>query len=809
MRLFRYNVFFIFIIGYTFIHPCNIYAGPGDCSHIHDYKISESGGANNRRSFVNRENAPVYQSATSDEIVTHLDFNDRVFLYKYFNNRLSIDKDGKIFGWMDPEHLLCAQKPLKTHGKSGIEKKFVVMSKSQARKKNQPHVFPDAYPDPTSKSCNNKCRTLTRFKSYFIFDESDTRYLISPAYRLETGKNLLMGWVDKTAGYVWNTALALRPDDDLPDTAPVFAYLDNKDATNRTNGRPILGGKRWFTDDIRIPIIDRTKVDNFYKIIIPVPGVGVNKVSDNKFIIPAINPEKFSNPNSGIDAIKRLTQNLDVFFLIDGTRSMGPHIDIVSETIKDISNRLIQQISLDSTSLRMGFGIYRDHYAKNHELGDWFHFPRNCQLNPDELQQNLDAFYRKLNFYNKNTYGDASKGDRDFEENMFGGIKKAIREFARCPDHSKVLFVIGDHGYSAENQKRFYNKRPVTIDSLADGLKENVNLFFIQVAPSEKIRNANFDDISYAKKESARVGYDRAYQLFTTQAKDLLQRVRNFHQSTRFDMDDHFFEITDYQLSESIVDQIHVFSELVPEIGNEIAISLTGGESLVRVIERLLQNKKYRNVPGLFWDIIQEAGCENLGEQCKNSVIDTTLFGFIPDENLAIDAWCHAQDLEKYLNILRDINAVGEISGNALRTQLVSGMMETLARYIINPSYNATDDETMSEYLERASTLPVRLESPLFHYKHAQLTDRNQVPDCVIEAMNSWIGNAITLLKVVKKNRQPQYIFEKNTICKNADNIPILKEITSEPFPEEDMSYSYANDETNTTIYWIPAEYLP
>jgi len=44
--------------------------------------------------------------------------------------------------------------------------------------------------------------------------------------------------------------------------------------------------------------------------------------------------------------------------------------------------------------------------------------------------------------------------DKDFSENLYGGLVKASLDFASCPDHLKLIVVIGDAGYDADAQRQ-------------------------------------------------------------------------------------------------------------------------------------------------------------------------------------------------------------------------------------------------------------------------------------------------------------------------------------------------------------------
>jgi hypothetical protein len=189
----------------------------------------------------------VYNDDDSFDIITHLNFQQRVIIESSKNNRLKIDT-GEIKGWMTPTDLLCADKPLRGQPE-GFGQKFIVMTDK-------------AFPGPKTIDCHGRCQELSRFTNYFIFDKQDNRFLLSPYYSLPS-INPQIGWVDVDKGYRWNTALGIRP------IESVCVYRTQDDAVKKKNGIPVLGGNQWFKWDQRIPIIGTTKDGQFYEVIVP------------------------------------------------------------------------------------------------------------------------------------------------------------------------------------------------------------------------------------------------------------------------------------------------------------------------------------------------------------------------------------------------------------------------------------------------------------------------------------------------------------------------------------------------------------
>jgi len=794
------------------------YSGPGDCSNFKKYKIPKSGRVDSKKSFVLTQNSPVYSDDVSFDIISQLGFQHRVHILHSNNNRLKIDA-GVISGWMAPTDLLCADKPLREpleNGQEGLEQKFVVITETMKRTQDPQKYKVIAYPGPKTTDCHGRCKELSRFTYYFIFDKQGNRVLLSSNYTLPSAYPL-MGWVDIDKGFHWNSALGIRPIED------VYLYRSEDDARKKKRGFHCPGGVQWFKWDQRIPIINKTK-DEFYEIIVPIPGIGITKDSNNNVYIPAtatkttIDFDQFTNPDKGTKKITYKTDNIDVFFLIDGTRSMGPSMDKVIRVVTTISNRIFNRDCKKCTS-KFGFGIYRDDYAGKKNLGDWYSLPADCDINNRKMKRNFKKFLRDLPNCRDYTFSDRTRGDKDFEENLFGGIDQAIKEFSKCPDRLKVLYIIGDHGYSGDNQRNFYGKQPISTATIVDGLKKNVLVHFIQIDTSEKIRNANFNNvyISEEKKKRARKGYDRAYALFESQAVDILTKI--FVNRNNSQIAQQFNSLEEYDLVDNIMKKLNEYIYNSPKVGKEISSRLIAGESLVDIIAKLQKYDEFRNLPGLYWDIIYETGCKHLGAQCTESVMDVTFKGFIrKDSKIEYDVWCHADKLRKYMLVLNGITEVSKTnSGSAIRTLMIKGVYQTLERVLGEPPFSETG-ESIGTYLTRNALLPVRIDSPLFQYSIDELNDRNTVRDCVIENLNIWIKNIYKILQIVSDDNHSKPNFttmskNRNT-CIAAQNIPYIiqtsiKPITFTDNQSENKLMSYSHILHNTTFYWIPNQFLP
>jgi len=144
---------------------------------------------------------------------------------------------------------------------------------------------------------------------------------------------------------------------------------------------PVIGNldRRWYTFKHHIPIIDKVQYKSkyFYKIAAPTVAVAVDPGKEAEESTPTTSDQKgalgvqaaigddtntFAFMN-GLNELEKL-KFVDVFFLVDATKSMGPYIDQVFDVIKHIQSSLEKKSGWKGTTFRYGFRVYRDTYDK-------------------------------------------------------------------------------------------------------------------------------------------------------------------------------------------------------------------------------------------------------------------------------------------------------------------------------------------------------------------------------------------------------------------------------------------------------------
>ncbi|MBF0589298.1 MAG: hypothetical protein HQL53_09225, partial [Magnetococcales bacterium] len=484
------------------------------------------------------------------------------------------------------------------------------------------------------------------------------------------------------------------------------------------------------------------------------------------------------------------------------------------------------------TQLRFGFRVYRDPYADplamdeipGDGVGEGFPLPDECQMDKQEQMATFRKFQRSLSTV------EVTQDDKDdYEENLFGGLRQALsKDLTACPDHLKLLFVIGDHGYKVGAKYQ----SPVNENELVKLLRggddptvkgNNVIHFFIQTP---------------ARSMAARhpKAYTRAYQRFSQQAKDLL--VKSLPLDSQ--VNDHFLQMEQETLVPKLVQTVGSLSR--SSMIDEIILDVRGGQALDAVISRF--KRQHIDIPGVFWHVLKKGGCGKLGERCQERVFDTTQVSYVEANDEAVEElWITSSALSSWIRILRGFEGYYELPEHHLRRALISALVLGLQQEIRKPPIDVSG-ETPAEYAQRRGGLPVRRHSPLLSYPVASLaaehTRRDSqgkllvvnkagkpildalgrtieaTPSCELRRLALWAIRSKEILEVVERNTtRPVFKSERyaTTLCPGATAngrlLPhIVGTIDAQPLgPNEEYRYSHAFG--GRRGYWVPKGYLP
>jgi hypothetical protein len=742
---------------------------------------------------VLRDNVPVYYNERGSDKKTTLQFGEVLDALSISDSktsgRIQICKSGCLpdepLGWMDRQDLLCKIHPLKN--KEGLERKAFIKTPPQPEIVEQGRIRVKKT-NVTAYSCyNDSCKTsknsLSRFEMYFIFAEKQQRYLLSDKYNISQTPPLI-GWVDKDKILMWNTSLQLRPKEAVD---YIRAYPEQKNYRNRAvkiNPRAAIdlaGGNTWYKFPLHVPLLEKPtdKGREYYHV--SAPGIGMKGFD-------------VENMNQQTELVEQLKQ-IDVFFLLDGTRSMQPSLDAAKNFSRKIVNDLSNKHDYRETHFRFGFRVYRDNFkgsrwAGDESIGEGLPLSGTCKAKANITKKNQKKFNYKIS--NVQESDERSNEDSSYTENLFKGLRQAVKDMSNCPNRVKILFVIGDHG---DNKKSIPNS---VYRRLTQTFTKSVRLFFIQT-PNEKPYNNE---------------YQTAYKRFQTQANSLLKKVypgMNYRDNLKT-LEQATGNQIIAQLQTMIVQQVSNFSP--SSAINEIILKLRAGQSVKNIIE---QGMREGDLPILYWQILEKDLCQAANKQCKDSVDHRVIDAYIPVSNkLVEEIWISSRELNNWKSVLRPLfneantrKRLNEQKRDFLRTlkeetQLILGYPEIA---------QASEVEILGDILKRINGLPVREHSPLMQYSKREILD---MPQCEFHRLTKWIKDIFDLLTRLTANPTYKVAYSLDPypesqcrgISDKGKNIQRLRLKPPKPLGPSD-EYRYDHSFRKQTIYSIPKDFLP
>jgi hypothetical protein len=746
--------------------------------------------------YTLRLNTPVFQNSSGDARVTRaLKFGERVVISDPGNgtDRLKI-KDStnqQQIGWAARQSLYCNEKPIRDSGNdgaagTGLYKRVVVRTETAVARQV---VAKQLYQTPIAGEprCDGRCATASRFQWFFIYAEENDHYLISSAADLRSNRATFEGWLPKGDGYSWNTALGLRPREDLQTLAAttprtgnlegfICAYETEQELLANSNCAQIIGGRRWFGLEVRMAVLKETP--QHYEVL-------------------------FSNASTAGQRISTQSLNqLDVFFVIDGTRSMSGAIEAIKQLSQTINQKLRDKLGSGGV-VRYGFRVYRDSTKNGRdgvENSESLELPKaNCGVTNE----------RDFNDKFRSVRAVDPPGDDDFPENSFGAIAQATEDAGGCPQNNKMIVVIGDHGYDvAKQQSRGHTvwTEAALVQRLQSRIGKNVTLLFVQI-PREANANAE---------------YTKAYADFERQGRSLLS---SYYQGTSIGQANswgsHFITLpAGTATSSAAVDKTwrQVDSLVLPADAQRLEDELRRGVGLKEAIERVQNNSK-ENIPVLWKERATELLCQQLGPQCDSTVFERVTRAFVKNDGSVVPEVLLSRDqVDHWLRILNVFKTSPPL-GMGARNALVSNWQAGISDVMQVPL--GTSALPIGAVAQLAGGLPNSARSKLMQYPDGMLRNTTQVPDCEIEYLKQYASKRYDMLNIVhQSDGRVRPIFGQAQApagaCPNLSqlgrNIPFIDgAVTPELLnrPSEQTSYSMMHPRSGVQFFWIPVNYLP
>jgi len=283
-------------------------------------------------------------------------------------------------------------------------------------------------------------------------------------------KEYIYGWVPRSGAVLWDTRQALEVDQkrSLPFSAHLFDNEDDLKIYFRLS-KNIEEQKKYLKDNSNYIVIDRgrkppKKGAQLRNLVLQEPlyfekvqyaEVGYSGSDDVKGA-PVI--RELVEGGYSLQEIQEGSKFMEIFFLIDATKSMGPCINSAAFVAESIMNRLASA-GWDDKRITFRAAVYRD-VVDGHR----------GRFEPCPYQSHYKVA-KWLNEIEAKTKTSKSLGQRDkyYEESLYFGIDQALlfwnRNSFKHPLSNRIMVIIGDTGDdgSGPDQKNI-------IDKLTDNL---------------------------------------------------------------------------------------------------------------------------------------------------------------------------------------------------------------------------------------------------------------------------------------------------------------------------------------------------
>lgn len=337
-------------------------------------------------------------------------------------------------GWVSTSDLILSSQPYRTQYLVS-RKVFVVndwreFSIAQREEFEALKVVARASPDTAGREINKVTGLDSRFSFVYRWDRpgNNRRWALLGTRRFipdSRPQDCIVGWVPVNRLVEWNTRIALEPDPGRITPAHIYAnQAGAQGAYAGETGRPLFQDRMVRTPappaDWRYPMLGEVRSGDATALIGWLGGLSISGSATQ------VDPGPLQKV---ADRVRYRVSHVNVIFVIDATRSMGPYLQAVSRSSRDIMKRASE---FKHTDLKVRFGavVYRD-------MEDTPPIDQKA-LSPDF--QDIYSFLDRQE--------EPNGGDADYPEALFAGIEAAL---TMAPaGETNVLFLIGDAGNNDE-----------------------------------------------------------------------------------------------------------------------------------------------------------------------------------------------------------------------------------------------------------------------------------------------------------------------------------------------------------------------
>lgn len=422
--------------------------------------------------YIDQDNVPAYESASmSSTRKSTLRFMQKAYIAEVKNgyallftqakkfSGLNIDKNAKVFGWVDIDNLLLWE--LVPTTSSHVEKKALIMQdldeNTKIDRKNNSPFFLRSPRDGAAETDNQ----AKRLKFYFVLKEKNGFLLLADNNNIGAQQivtSTVLGWQPKSKCTEWTNRLCLEVNylayknkSILDEPAVVGAktqaiawYNGTKpDSTYADQEIPEKPKQRTSPYSLRLPITET--VQNYQDVFkVGCIYAGNSGTTTNTIVVD----ETFAK------ILNTKLNNINIVFVIDATNSMERCFPAVSKAIDNFLNLQLSQ----NKNIHIGAVTYRNYADKN-----------KIEKLPLQTGVNKQIVSQWIKSVKPGSVG------RSHEELMYDGLGEALKMFNGKEEQQNFIILIGD---AANDDAHSTYKQADIIDMI---VKKNVSFVGMQV----------------------------------------------------------------------------------------------------------------------------------------------------------------------------------------------------------------------------------------------------------------------------------------------------------------------------------------
>jgi hypothetical protein len=399
------------------------------------------------------------------------------------SQKVFLSEEAKDWGWVSINDVLPSDFPkskMDPDSKVTYQEKAMptyILSNKTSEKKIEEIVFYDSY-DGENKIPYKKVESQI---PYYVFAKRGGRYLLSKkatvniktmgdAIELEMG-----GWINKDYVQIIKDRVCWEPcwnqsSYKFYNDKEFYVYKEDKRENAVTFRRKGINNKDHILSRKYEISNTRKNIKGRRSFQVEALRAGVVKVLVKGDANEEYSTEYLEKQEKDLDDIKENIRTLNLLFLIDGTSSMKPYLNITSNAIKNAVQKIGEVGGTKNSvvkEINFAVGIYRDH--KNTKTPK-FEFK---DFTPKSRVSEITNFIENVEC--------ESSGDKDIAEDLYFGLNESMKKFGNRVNQKNVVIVIGDAGDHQTTEAEKIKHKSLENNILKLASEYNVSWGFYQV----------------------------------------------------------------------------------------------------------------------------------------------------------------------------------------------------------------------------------------------------------------------------------------------------------------------------------------